>query len=285
MVGNYDDIMQPKVVDDRFDYVLFSNEINEDKIGVWDIRKIPEVVKNDNKRLSRYPKTHPESMLVQYDASLYIDANIKIMDQWVYERFVELFNSKIEYAGIKLVLTGRDCIYEHAFDMCQNYYDHDYNVIRQCHVMYKAGFPEHFGMNENNVIFRMHTEKMKETDEEWWEWILNYSFRDQFSYMFCVWKHNVALNYFLPEGEDTRNGLHFHLVNHDGRKSVSKVKVVKRSLIEKCRIRSKSFNKERSLNKWKSQYKSEYPVLRLHFDGIISIIINFPKIIQYSFYK
>lgn len=282
LVGNYDDVLQPAVIDDRFDYILFSNDFNENNMGVWNIKKIPEVVKNDNKRLSRYPKTHPETMLSEYKASLYIDANIQIMDTWVYDRCIELYNQDIDFAGIRLVLTGRDCIYEHAFDMCQNYYDHDYSVIKQCREMHNAGFPQHFGLNENNVIFRIHTQRMKEADEEWWNWILNYSFRDQFSYMFCIWKHNIPLNYILPEGEDTRNSSHFRLVNHDGRKSVAKVKVVKRSAIEKLRIRSKSFNIQKSLKQWENQYKSSCPVLRLHMDGILSILTNLPKIIKYT---
>lgn len=285
LVGNYDEILQPKAVDDRFDFVLFSNDIDAPQKGVWAINRIPDVVKDDNKRLSRYPKTHPETMLSEYKASLYIDANIQILDTWVYERCLELYNQNIEYAGIRLVLTGRDCIYEHAFDMCQNYYDHDYRVIKQCREMYKAGFPQHFGLNENNVIFRIHTDRMKDTDEEWWDWILNYSFRDQFSYMFCIWKHGISLNYILPKGEDTRNGNHFSLVNHDGREDVVKVKVVKRSIIEKMRIRSKSFNVKKSLKQWENQYKSSCPVFRLHFDGILSIIINLPKIITYTLSK
>lgn len=285
LVGDYDDILQPNVVDGRFDYVLFSNDIHSEKVGVWSVRPIPDVVKNDNKRLSRFPKTHPESMLSEYVASLYIDANIQIMDQWVYDRFVELYGNQIEYAGVKLVLTGRDCAYEHAFDMCQNYYDHDYKVIQQCHEMYNAGFPKHFGLNENNVIFRIHTKRMKKVDEEWWAWILNYSFRDQFSYMFCIWKYNIALNYFLSKGEDARNGQHFRLINHDGRQSVVKIKVVKRSLVEKLRIRSKSFNVENSLLNWEKQYKSKHPVLRLYVDGVLSILLNFHKIIKYALLK
>ena len=31
MVGGYDEIMQPLVVDDRFDYILFSNDIKENR--------------------------------------------------------------------------------------------------------------------------------------------------------------------------------------------------------------------------------------------------------------
>ena len=285
LTGGYDNILQPLVVDDRFDFILFSNDFDDKKKGIWSIRSIPKVIEHDLKRLSRFPKTHPESLLSEYKASLYIDANIQICDQWVYNRFFELYERQIEYAGIKLILTGRDCIYEHSFDMCQNLLEHDYIAIRQCHELYKRGFPRHFGLNENNVIFRIHTERMKKADEEWWNWITNYSSRDQFSYMYCLWHNNVEINYFLPKTEDTRTSKHFNLIDHDGQPNVIKIKVVKRSLIEKLRIKSKSFNKERNLSKWIQIYKSKHPELLLYVDGIFSIIINSINLIKCVFKK
>lgn len=278
LVGGYDDVLQPLVVDDRFDYVLFSNDMKEDQIGVWSVRAIPNVVENDNKRLSRYPKSHPETMLSSYKASLYIDANIQIRDKWVYDRFVELYNQNIEYAGIQLVLTGRDCIYEHSFDMCQVLVEHDYVAIKQCHLLHELGFPRHFGLNENNIIFRIHTDKMKAADEEWWNWILNHSSRDQFSYMYCLWKHHVDLHYFLPVGEDSRTSAHFKLIDHNDRQDVLRSKVVKRSLIERLRIKSKSFELDKHRKRWARIYESSFPVLTLHIDGFFTIISNLPRL-------
>ncbi len=278
LTGGYDDVLQPLVIDNRFDYILFSNDIKDGDAGIWKVRPIPTIVNDCGKRLSRYPKTHPEELLSEYKASLYIDANIYICDQWVYDRFVELFEQNIEYAGIKLVLTGRDCIYEHSFDMCQTLVEHDYIAIKQCHELYKQGFPQHFGLNENNVIFRIHNEKMKKTDEEWWEWILNYSNRDQFSYMFCLWKNDVKINYFLPEGEDARNGNHFRLIGHN--KGVNKKKVIKRGCVEKIRIKCRSFQYEKSKERWVRIIKSRCPWLLLHLDGLFTIIYNIPNLIK-----
>lgn len=285
LVGGYDDVLQPKVVDDRFDYVLFSNDFKETKQGVWTVREIPKVVEYDNKRLSRYPKTHPETLLADYKASLYIDANIQILDQWVYDRFIELYNQNIEFAGIQLVLTGRDCIYEHSFDMCQALLEHDHVAIRQCHRLHELGFPRHFGLNENNVLFRIHSDKMKATDEEWWDWILNYSSRDQFSFMYCLWKNGVPLNYFLPKGEDTRNGEHFRLVDHDGDANVIKTKIIKRGLIEKLRIKSKTFNPDKYRRQWLSLYKSSRPVTSLYLKGLVTIVTNLSNIFKSIYLK
>ena len=142
------------------------------------------------------------------------------------------------------------------------------------------GFPRHFGLNENNVIFRAHTAKMQAADAEWWDWIVNYSSRDQFSYMYCLWKHKVELNYFLPEGEDTRTSDHFRLVDHDGRTVVIKTKVIKRSLIEKLRIKSKSFDPERHKKRWLAFCESPHPVTSLYLDGVITIFANFPRLLK-----
>lgn len=271
MVGDYGSIHQPIAVDDRFDYILFSNNINQSNVGIWQVRSIPEVVKNDNKRLSRYPKTHPETLLSEYDASLYIDANIQIADSWVYERIIECFEKKYDTAGIQLVLSGRDCIYRHAYDMCAIQVEHDYNAIRQCHAMMKRGFPEHFGLNENNIIYRTHNEKMKKVDEEWWWWITHYSFRDQFSYMFCFWKYNIERHLFLPAGEDSRNSKHFVLYQHNELENVSKTKWVHCGLFEWLRNQSRHQSKQnynKYCNQWITLCKANFPQLALFFGGI-----------------
>lgn len=280
MTGGYDKILQPLIVDDRFDYVLFSNDFGEKQIGVWQVSPIPEAVSlKDNKRLSRYPKTHPETMLAEYETSLYIDANIQIVDQWVYDRYVELCLSGNIFAGIKLIDTGKDCIYEHSYDMCNNGIEHDYDAIKQCHALYKLGFPKHYGLNENNVIFRRHTREMKKADEEWWWWILNYSFRDQFSYMYCLWKYNIPIDYFLPIGEYCGNTAHFNRILHDNHDNVKKTKYVKMSVFEKARLKCRMLNErnnKRYLSHWLILMKMPYPQCFLMLWGIAISIINAP---------
>lgn len=280
VTGGYDTVLQPQVIDKKFDYILFSNDYCEQNIGIWEVRKIPEVVKADNKRLSRYPKTHPETLLSEYSASLYIDANIQIKDQWVYDRFLELYEKGIEYAGIKLLMTGCDCIYDHTFDMCQFLLEHESVAISQCHELYKRGFPRNYGLNENNVIFRIHTYRMKEADENWWWWITNYSFRDQFSLMYCLWKYGVKNYYYLPEGEDTRNSIHFDLIKHDGNPNVIKRKIIKRGLIEKLRVKCKSLDKDQHRKKWHRIYVSPLYKPYLYMDGIFTIIRNVPSLLN-----
>ena len=75
--GGYDNVQQPLVVDERFDYILFTDSADAKQKGVWQVRSIP-YQNADLTRLSRYPKMHPNELLSDYAASLYIDANIQI---------------------------------------------------------------------------------------------------------------------------------------------------------------------------------------------------------------
>ncbi|MCD7978378.1 MAG: DUF616 domain-containing protein, partial [Tannerellaceae bacterium] len=76
LVGNYDSLSQPGIVCEEFDYICFSNNIKEQKIGVWQIRPIPFFHGNKT-RLSRYVKLNPHIVLPNYIYSLWIDANIE----------------------------------------------------------------------------------------------------------------------------------------------------------------------------------------------------------------
>ena len=284
MTGGYEQVSQPECIDPRFDYVLFSNDFKDNTNGVWQIRHIDCKLDGDNKRLSRYPKTHPESLLSEYEASLYIDANLSIADNWIYDRFIELFKKGCIYSGIKLLMSGRDCIFEHAFDMSIAGVVHDYDAIVQCHELYKRGFPRHFGLNENNVIFRRHTKEMEEVDKEWWWWITNYTFRDQLSYMYCLWHHNIPISeYFLPEGEDTHNSKRFNFVSHNKTAAVQSKKWVKRGLIEKLRNQSWNYNRNKYSEQWFNVCKSKWPKFVLRIWGIFTILCNIHNFVKSLF--
>ena len=55
LTGGYDQLKQPSVTDERFDYICFSNDIPKDRIGVWEIRKFDGEFCSKQIE-SRYPK-------------------------------------------------------------------------------------------------------------------------------------------------------------------------------------------------------------------------------------
>ena len=158
--GGYDEVKQPSVIDSRFDYILFTDNAMESmKLGVWQVRSIP-YINEDKTRLSRYPKMHPEELLSEYAASLYLDANIQITGQSIYDRCVELYERGVDWAGRKHPY--RDCIYDEAYYVYG--LDTEKNIFRWCRRLRNEGYPRHRGLFENNVIFRTHNERTRLVD-------------------------------------------------------------------------------------------------------------------------
>ena len=212
MVGGYDEIMQPLVVDDQFDYVLFSNDIKEDRIGVWQVR--PIAYNNpDNTRICRYVKTHPEELLPGYDASVWMDSNIRIMTSAVYERIVELYESGSLIASMNHL--ERDCIYDEAFEVIYLRFEKEKVAVDWCRRLRKEKYPRHNGLYETNVMFRKHkTNLISETNVMWWECIDKYSKRGQLSFNYVLWKLGVDCECFLNTSLNARNSADFSIVTH-----------------------------------------------------------------------
>ena len=99
MVGAYDDILQPKVVDERFDYILYCNEIKEKRVGVWEVRPI-QYHNEDNTRICRYVKTHPEELLKEYEVSVWMDSNIHILTDYLYQRVTEMDKEDVLFSAM-----------------------------------------------------------------------------------------------------------------------------------------------------------------------------------------
>lgn len=211
MVGGYDEIMQPMVVDDRFDYILFSNDIKEDRVGVWQVR--PIAYNNpDNTRICRYVKTHPEELLPGYDASVWMDASMQICTSFVYERAIKLSQSNIPISSMWHPV--RKCIYEEAFAVVHGMVEHESVVVRWCHKLRKENYPQHNGLCETGFLYRKHTNLVKRFNNFWWTCIEKYSRRDQLSFNYVLWKLGIPCHYMFGEGVSARNIEHMRLVMH-----------------------------------------------------------------------
>ena len=62
LTGNYDNLLDPIVVSSDFDYICFSNDIDQENVGVWKINRIPSSIVDPNV-LSRYIKILPHLCL------------------------------------------------------------------------------------------------------------------------------------------------------------------------------------------------------------------------------
>ena len=219
IVGNYDPIRQPLVVDDSFDYICFTDNCESDKVGVWEIRPIPETKETDKTRMSRYVKIRPHKALEEYDYSLYIDANIQIATAGFYE-FV---NKRIDEGHLicQVPHLKSNCIYE---EIRKAYFAGKVNLTdakAQYQHLKDNGFPSLYGLYENNIILRKHNDNnIKQISEDWWTEYCSFSNRDQFCLMYVYWRNNIMASYLFDEKHNTRNIDCINYIYHDNNKKL-----------------------------------------------------------------
>lgn len=205
LVGDYDLLQQPLAIDDSYDYICFSNDINEERVGIWQIRPIPFECK-DKARLSRYVKLLPHRVLTDCEWSLWMDANIQITDK----EFYTVLDNKIAEGGkiyqVTHCLPPCDCIYEEIkFAYLCGLSGFNKTVLQYWHLK-KEGFPTHWGLFENNIILRKSLDPIViKVSEEWWTEFMKFTKRDQFNLMYVYWKNNFMPGLLLPSDRNTRN--------------------------------------------------------------------------------
>lgn len=212
LLGDYDQINQPAVVDERFDYILFTDRKIGGSCGVWKVRWVDKV-SDDLTKCARWVKTHPELLLKDYDCSLWIDASIQIMDAYIYDKIIDLHNKSAKISSV--IHPERDCVYDEICTVIEFGVESERKALRWGHFLRREGFERNYGLHETGLLFRMHSDGgVKLFDSLWWECIDSNSSRDQLSFDYCLWKCNIICENIMPRGCSVRNTEHFSLKRH-----------------------------------------------------------------------
>ncbi len=193
VTGNYDEIINHKYINDDWNYVCFTDNIPKDKNKfIWKFRSLKFDKLNDV-RNSRWHKLHPHILFPEYNESLYVDANIDILNNRIFQ--------DIKRADIarQLMSIGphpeRHNIYD-EFDACEFLKKDNIKTIeKQKSIIKNSGFSGSFGtFFETNIVYRKHNnKKIIKIMSDWWYWIKNYSYRDQLSLVYVLWKNNFKI--------------------------------------------------------------------------------------------
>ncbi len=204
-IGNYDSLQQPLAVDKDFDYICFSDKIPSNDTGIWKYKKIG-FTHQEKTRISRYPKIMPHEVLTEYEYSVYVDANIQITDK----RFYDYINDKI-YSGCLIAQVNHcfppiNCTYDEIIFAYKCSRVDFIPALKQILYLKFNHFPRHYGLYENNLIFRRHNAPIViSISRQWWEEYLKLAPRDQFSLMYVYWKKRYMPELLFNENTNTRN--------------------------------------------------------------------------------
>lgn len=201
--GPYDTLKQPETVHPEFDYVCFTDQEFQDS-GTWTIK--PFVRTAENRILTnRYHKMHPHILFPEYQYSVYIDGNIQIKGNHLYERILDLIKSDGFFS--MPVHPYRECVYQEIQACLDTERDKTLRLWRYVSFLKNTNYPPHNGLNEACIIFREHHRRdIIQIMEAWWELLNTYSRRDQLSLPYVLWKHNVRSEpFFTDNGDNVRN--------------------------------------------------------------------------------
>ncbi|WP_197030831.1 glycosyltransferase domain-containing protein [Halomonas sp. BC04] len=203
MFGLYDNLLDPLVVSKNCDYICFTDQKNLSS-KVWRFIHVEDNCSPPN-LMNRKFKLLPHRYLSHYDNSLYIDSNIGIKNN-PDELFLRLSKSSSLFAPKH---PFRNCIYDELKE-CYETRKISYSKMIDLKKMFEdEGYPKKNGLNENNILLRMHNdESVIELMNEWYFFLINYSSRDQLSLRYVAWKKNFAIK-ILDESSKKPNKYFF----------------------------------------------------------------------------
>ena len=148
IVGGYDTLKEPEFFDDNCDYICFTDD-KELTSDIWQIQLIGKT-DLDNTRMQRMYKILPHRFLPEYEYSIYIDGNVRIIGS--FRDFV-----KSEWRGAALLglkHPSRDNAYDEA-EACINLKKDAPEIILKQIDKYKSeGYKADNALTVNNIIFR-----------------------------------------------------------------------------------------------------------------------------------
>jgi len=169
-----------------------------------------EIAHLSNRRKSRYYKIN--SHLVTEEDTVYLDACLRLK-----KKTVPHINSDIAVFHHP----NRNCLYKEA-ELCKKLkLGNPGQIDEQVKRYQQDGFPKDLGLGENCYIIRKNNDKVREFNELWWQEYLKGSERDQLSFMYCVWKTGISLEFL--ECNPRSNSLYNNWGNHNGKNTTQEI--------------------------------------------------------------
>lgn len=218
VTGNYDNVRDPVYIPDNVDFVLFTEKSNIHKLCKnlqrWQVKELPSIPHYVESLVmeNRYIKLHPHEYFPEYDYSLYIDGNVRVIGD-----VCSLLCNTNNDTGLAFHRhRQRKSVYYEA-EVCKllgkgnkKYIDIQMNKYKN------AGFPENFGLYEATVIATdLSNPNAERLYNIWWSELLETkSGRDQLSLPYIIWKSGFEYEQVGNLGNDLYSNKIFQIVAH-----------------------------------------------------------------------
>jgi hypothetical protein len=135
-------------------------------------------------------KTHEIDILKDYDYYIWIDGTIKLQKDSLKNILEIINNDNVDLVNFKH--PHRNNIYDESIvseDHFQRYVEQ--KVKEQYKIYEEEGFPDNFGLYALGFIIKKNNNYVNNIFDRWWIENLKYSYQDQISYPYVLWKFKI----------------------------------------------------------------------------------------------
>lgn len=215
VTGGYESLIEPLFLPDHVDYIAVTDmEIpSSSRWKKMDINLIDEIRGLSDVEKSRYPKICPHKLFPQYEYSIYLDANFRVVAD--VSQFIKCVGS-VPFASNWH--PERNSIFDEA-EACILAKKGQPDLIRKQMEYYRSqGMPDNYGLIHCNMLIRKHNEpQIMKLMEDWWKEFLLWSKRDQISLPFVLWKNGYGMKDIGFVGKNVEENPAIELFPHDKR--------------------------------------------------------------------
>jgi hypothetical protein len=168
--------------------------------------------KNKNMMYAKYYKikTHEIDILQNYDYFIWIDGSIFLRDNFI-DNIMKLIKNKYELINFKH--SARNNVKDEV-DVSIKMKKYDTQNLKEQFGQYiNDKFPDNVGLFEKTVFVKKNTGRINKLFDFWWIQNLKYSFQDQISYPYSLWKTGIVPDYIIPQ--NVFNNLDYTYVNYN----------------------------------------------------------------------
>jgi len=222
--GGYDNLIEDQFQMEGVDYICFTDRNIES--NTWKVIKSTPIYNDPNRNAKKY-KVLPHRYLKDYDWSVWIDGNIKIISDI---RPLCKDDSYKLYDHMQ-VFDKRNCIYDEAQAILnfgkinsekypekgiKNWKDNPRLRVERMHRYISEGYPRQNGLATTPIMVRSHHEgDVIKHNEDWWTEIKYNSKRDQLSFNYIAWKNDF--NFVYLQGDSRNNEYFVSMGKHIGK--------------------------------------------------------------------
>ena len=234
--GNYDKFKSQDTVNnsDAVDWYCFTDNADIKASKKWNIISTPyhSVINSDflqyknyynniesdkvkNMMSAKYYKlqSHHIGLLQKYDYYIWIDGSIFLRDEFI-KNITNLINQ--DYNLINFKHSVRNNVKDELSASMYEKYDNQ-NLKYQYSQFVNDGFEDKVGLFENTIFIRKNITYINKLFDLWWVHNLKYSFQDQISYPYVLWKSGIKVDKVI--NENVFNNEKYSFVNYNLMKS------------------------------------------------------------------